>query len=262
MLGPTLWLVVALGVVATVLLDAAAGFGRAGVHAAADHAVSAVLADALADYQNRFATAVAQGGGDAPGPTAYANAVAALPNPLQRSYPPDASGLGFALDYEVAPTTLAAPSCAAGGTSYPDTIGWLQCERSVAESRLSLHLVVRVRDASGLEPLARREQFVSLRLFGEPPYSAVVGVKDAAAAAPAGADALASPPHEGDVGGATVSGASPQPATSAWPAGGTLIHVRYECHDGAGSCANAAPPDPDAALRAGTSWANGNHPQP
>jgi hypothetical protein len=109
---------------------------------------------------------------------------------------------------------------------------------------------------------------VTLRLFGEPPYSAVVGRKDASAADPTGAAGVpAVPAHEGDLGGGTVSGASPPPdagatpaGQGAWPAGGTLIHVRYECADGAGHCANAAPPDPDASLRPGARWANGNRP--
>jgi len=69
------------------------------------------------------------------------------------------------------------------------------------------------------------------------------------------------PPHEGDVGGATVSGVALAAQASSPPAGGTSIHVQYECHDGAGHCANAAPPDPDA-LEAGTSWTDGNRPQP
>jgi hypothetical protein len=38
--------------------------------------------------------------------------------------------------------------------------------------------------------------------------------------------------------------------------------VQYECQDGAGQCANAAPPDPDAQLQPGTSWSDGNRPQP
>ena len=54
MLGPTLWFVVAIGLLAVALLDGAAAFGRAGVHAAADHAVEAALHDAVADYQNRL----------------------------------------------------------------------------------------------------------------------------------------------------------------------------------------------------------------
>ncbi|MDQ6941626.1 MAG: hypothetical protein M3169_03815 [Candidatus Eremiobacteraeota bacterium] len=261
MLGTTLWFVVVIGLVAVALMDGAAAFGRAGVHAAADHALDAAMHDAVADYQNRLQAAGEQTQTPA--------------TPLERTLPASADestpgAAGFTLAYVVTPTTLTAPACLQSGTpsTGPDTIAWLQCGGFVRESRMSLRVVVRVLDAAGNETLARREQYVTLRLFGEPPYSAVVGRKDASANDPTAADALAAPAHEGDVGGDTVSGASPQPQASAtpagqssWPAGGTLIHVRYECHDGAGRCANAAPPDPDASLRPGTRWANGNRPE-
>jgi hypothetical protein len=262
MLGTTLWFVVAIGLLAAALMNGAAAFGRAGVQAAADHAIEAAVHDAVADYQNRL-----QASGE------HADTPAA---PLERTFPPQTSGgaadRAFTLAYAVTPTTLAPPMCSPGGSAPsagPDTIAWLQCGGFVRESRMSLRVVVRVLDAAGAETLARREQYVTLRLFGEPPYSAVVGRTDASAGDPAGAAALAAPPHEGDVGGGTVSGPSPPPAGAtpppgapgAWPAGGTLIHVRYECRDGTGHCANAAPPDPDAGLQAGTRWANGNRPE-
>ena len=126
---------------------------------------------------------------------------------------------------------------------------------------MSLHVTVRVLDATGVQTIAQRGDDVTLRLFSEPPYSALVGRRDAAGD-PAAGGTPAAPAHEGDLGGNTVSGASPAPGPSPWPAGGTLIHVRYECHDGAGNCAGAAPPDPDGALRAGSGWANGNRPPP
>lgn len=238
MLGTTLWFVVVIGLLATVLLNGAAAFGRAGVQAAAGHAVEGALHDAVADYQNQLQAAVAHG--------------AAVPGALERTVAPVA--------YTVTPTTLAAPACPGPGTAPsagPDTVAWLQCGGFVRESRLSLRVAVRVLDAGGGTTLAQREQFVTLRLFGEPPYSAVVGRQDAGADDPTGAGPVASA-HEGDVGGDTVSGASPAPAASPWPSGGTLIHVRFECRDGAGSCANAAPPDPDGGLRPGVAWANGN----
>ena len=258
MLGATLWFVVAIGLLAVALMNGAAAFGRAGVHAAADHAIEAAMHDAVADYQNRLQAA----GGDASTPAA----------PLERTFAPQSTdgAPAFTLAYAVTPTTVAAPSCAQSGTppaNGPDTIAWLQCGGFVRESRMSLRVVVRVLDAAGNGMLARREQYVTLRLFGEPPYSAVVGRKDASAGDPTAADALAAPAHEGDLGGDTVSGASPAPFATAppggqgsWPAGGTLIHVRFECRDGAGHCANAAPSDPDAGLRSGARWANGNRP--
>jgi hypothetical protein len=176
MLGTTLWLVVAIGLLAGVLLDAGAAFGRAAVHAAADHALEIAMNDAVADYQNQLQNAHASG---------------APPGALQRTYEAEtadaASGTRFSVAYDVQPTTVAAPVCARGGEpgSGPDAVGWLQCNGFVAESRISLHVSVRVRDAGGGAMLAQREQYVTLRLFGEPPYSAVVGRKDAAAGDPA-----------------------------------------------------------------------------
>jgi hypothetical protein len=275
MLGATLWFVVALGLLAAVILDGAAVFGRAAVQASADHALEGAMHDAVADYQNRLASAIAQTAaplsppqpfaGAAPTLGGYASAIAALPNPLQGTFAAlgDAARPASTVTYTVTPTTVAAPNCAPPGPSaaQPDAIGWLQCSGMVQESRMSLHVVVRALDASG-EMLAQRDAFVTLRLFAEPPYSAPVGSGDAAADTPAGADALVAPPHEGDVGGSTVAGIAPPAAPGAAPAGGTSIHVQYECHDGAGHCANATPPDPDAALQAGSSWTNGNRPQP
>jgi hypothetical protein len=259
-LGTTLWLVVVLGVLATVSLDAVASFGRASLHAAADHAVEGAMHDAVAEYQNALQASI---GRAAPERGSYAAAIGALPNPLERTLPPDAgtdpAAPRFTLSYSVTPTTLAAPACAGQSPQGPDAVAWLQCDGTVQESRMSLHVTVRVLDAAGAQTIAQRGDDVTLRLFAEPPYSALVGRKDAAAGDPTLAGA---PAHEGDLGGDTVSGASPAPGTSPWPAGGTLIHVRYECRDGAGSCANAAPPDPDGALQPGAGWTNGNRPPP
>jgi hypothetical protein len=275
-LATALWFVVALSLLAAVALDGAAAFGRASVQAAADHALDAAMHDATADYQNRLQTAVAHAAaplapaqpfaGAAPDLGNFASSIATLPDPLQATTAGDAgsSGPAFTIAYSVTPTTLAPPACPQPAQRAPggaDAIAWLQCSGMVQESRMSLHIVVQVFTASG-ETLAQRDQFVSLRLFAEPPYSAVVGRADGAADAPAGPNALVDPPHEGDVGGATVSGVTLAAQASSPPAGGTSIHVQYECHDGAGHCANAAPPDPDALLEAGTSWTDGNRPQP
>ena len=276
MLGVALWFVVALGLLAAVVLDGAAAFGRAAVQAAADHALEGAIHDAVADYQNRLGRAIAQTAaplspaqpfaGATPALGSYASAIAALPNPLQGTFAAidgSAARPAAIVTYTVTPTTIAAPSCTptGGSPAEPDAIGWLQCSGMVQESRMSLWVVVRALDANG-QMLAQRDAFVTLRLFAVPPFSAPVGKGDAAADAPAGADALIAPPHEGDIGGSTVAGIVPPTAPSEPPAGGTSIHVQYECHDGAGHCANATPPDPDAALQPGSSWTNGNRPQP
>ena len=211
MLGTTLWFVVVIGLVAVALTDGAAAFGRAGVQAAADHALDAAMHDAVADYQNQLQAAGEQGQPPAA--------------PVERTVAPDAGPPGtvrFTVAYTVTPTTLTAPACPQTGapSTGPDAIAWLQCGGYVRESRMSLRVAVRVLDAEGGATLARREQYVTLRLFGEPPYSAVVGRKDASAGDPTGADALAAPVHEGDLGGDTVSGAlSPAPEGSPAAAG-------------------------------------------
>lgn len=244
MLGTTLWFVVVMVLTATVLMNGAAAFGRAGLQAAADHAVEAALHDALADYQNRLGPLLANGIG-ANGALANGEALPAL-----SVTPAPHAGGDFSLGYDVAPTTLAPPSCASAEQSGADTVAWLQCHALVRESRASLRVTVRVFDAIGTQVLARREQTVTLRLFALPPYSAVVGRTDGAADSPAGGDALAQPAHEGDVasglGGEAGTGPSVQP----------LLHVRYQCSSG--DCADAAPPDPDAALHANAHWTNGN----
>jgi hypothetical protein len=272
-LGIALWFAVVFGLLAGVLLDGAAAFGRASVQAAADHAVDAAMRDAIADYQNALQSAIAAGTsalapaqpftGATPSLDGYATARASLPNPLQRTYAADGSGgVRFTVSYAVAPTTISLPACPQDGAASngPDAIAWLQCNGFVQESRISLHVSVHVDDATGATTFAQRDADVTLRLFAQPPYSALSGANDesATAASDGGADA----PHEGDLGGDTISGASPQPSASPWPAGGTLIHVRYQCVDGAGQCANAAPPDPDGDLRANVTWDNGNRPQP
>ncbi|WP_317994785.1 hypothetical protein [Vulcanimicrobium alpinum] len=259
MLGIALWFALVLALLAVAVLDGAATFARASVHAAADHLAAAALQDAVADYQQRLQAAIAASASQlaSPAPFAgtpasldgYAAALAGLPATVTRTIAPggDARGTRFTVTYAVTPTTVAPPSCDGSAHAGSDAIARLQCSGFVQESRISLRVDASILDASGVQTYARRETYVALRLFALPPYSAIVGSDDGAADAPAGGDALTAPAHEGDLGGTTP---------------GTSIHVRYECRDGAGHCANAAPPDPDAALRTGASWTDGNQPAP
>jgi hypothetical protein len=252
-LATTLWYVVALALLAGLGLETAAAFARAGVHAAADHALEPALHDAIADYQNRLSSAIATQSaplappvpftGAPPSLAGYASALATLPNPLQQTIAADPNGEPFTIAYVVTPTTLASPSCdPAAPSSGSDAVGRLQCGGFVQESRVSLHVRVTVSDAAGTTALAQRDAYVTLRLFAVAPYSAIAGRKDGAAADPLESGTAA---HEGDIGGASAA---------------TVIHLRYACSDGAGTCANAAPPDPDAALQSGVPWTNGNAP--
>lgn len=261
MLGTTLWFVLAIGLMAAVVLDGAATFARAGMHAAADHLVDAATHDAVAAYQNALASAVAAdpsvqqlqtatpfSGSPAP-IAAFSRGITGVAGTLA---PPAgaAPGTAFTVTYAVMPTTLASPSCASGPAPGADAIGWLQCNGFVAESRMSLRVTVTVLDATGSEPYVQRVQKVALRLFAQPPYSAVVGRAD---------DAASSAGHEGDIGGDTVSGVASSPPPAGRPQGGTLIHVEYRCVPGASyDCSQAAPPDPDGDLRSNATWGDGN----
>jgi hypothetical protein len=277
-LGTTLSFIVIMSLIAVVALDGMAAFARAGVAAAADHAVAGLVDDAVAAYQRALASAISTDRADlaleststftgTPAPVALLTAATAPPAQLSASASPSpaATGAGprFAIAYTIAPTTLAPPHCpgttGAATTATHDVIAWLQCDGYVQESRMSLHVTVKVFDPTGNELLAQRDQYVSLRLFAEPPYSAVVGRTDGSVTAVLGASASAAA-HEGDVGGDTVSGVSaPQP--SPYPSGGTLIHVEYVCQPGTVDCSLAAPPDPDTHLQSNAGWTNGNVPQ-
>jgi hypothetical protein len=270
MLGTTFAFVVVLALLAGVVLDGAAAFARAGIQAAADHVVDGVADDAVAAYQRQLATAIAADKADAllesgvlftgtPAPVALLAAPSAAPLAVDATPAPDPSAAPrFAVRYSVTPTTIAPPQCAAGSSIGRDTIAWLQCDGFVQESRMSLHVVVQVFDPAGRELLVQRDENVTLRLFAAPPYSVVTGRAASGAADPVGAYPTGAP-HEGDVGGDTVSGASPQPTQpSPYPSGGTLIHVQYACQPGSASCALADPPDPDLHLRRNAEWTNGN----
>ncbi len=147
MLGTTLWFVVVMGLMAAVLMDGAAGFGRAGVQAAAEHAVEAAMHDAVARYQNGLQTAIASADpaglagteavAAAPPLGGYATPVAAVPSaPVVQTPDPQASGAGpgFTVVTTVTPTTV---------ENGADTIAWLQCNGFVQESRMSLRVTVR-----------------------------------------------------------------------------------------------------------------------
>jgi hypothetical protein len=270
-LGTTLWFVVVMGLMATVLMNGAAAFGRASVQAAADHAAEAALHDALADYQNRLRPLIANGAtASAAGAGGTLMSGSPLPTvtvtPAQHTAGDGAGssgeGPGFSVGYDVTPTTITPPSCAWPEQSGADIVSWLQCHALVRESRASLRVTVRVFDSTGTEALARREQTVTLRLFALPPYSAVVGRADGTADSPTSDDALTQPAHEGDVAGDPAgeagSGTPVAPTPSPWPQGGPLLHVRYSCSSG--DCADSTPPDPDAALRAHARWTDGNVP--
>lgn len=275
MLGTTFAFVIVLALLAGVALDGSAAFARAGIQAAAEHVIDGAADDAVAAFQRQLANAISSDGADqllegpnvftgTPAPVAPLAAPSAAPIALEATPVPDLSAAPrFVVRSSVTPTTIAPPHCGpagSGSTGGHDTIAWLQCDGFVQESRMSLHVVVQVFDPAGRELIVQRDEYVTLRLFAAPPYSAVTGRSDSSGDDPVGAYPTGAP-HEGDVGGDTVSGVSPQPLQpSPYPSGGTLIHVQYVCQPGTASCALAAPPDPDAHLRSDAGWTNGNAP--
>jgi hypothetical protein len=146
---------------------------------------------------------------------------------------------------DVRPTAQTIPACA-NDSSGPDIARDLQCSPFVQESRLSLVLTSDAGPAGAdgtIAALAHARTIVTLRLFAQPPYSVLAGVKDAA-----DPDGF----HEGDTGGyGNALGAFAAPA-----ADDTTIHVVYECIAGTGSCAMSAPSPADAP--ASVPWTNGN----
>jgi hypothetical protein len=274
MLGTSLFLAAIVALLAGVLLDGAAGFARAGVHAAADHAIDGVARDAVAAYQVQLAAAIAGDPANAllhppganspftgtPAPIAQLQPGASPPAALDATLaatatPGPGSDSAFTLVYAVTPTTLAAPACTQNAGVTHDTIAWLQCNGHIQESRLSLRVVVQAYDPGG-SLIAQRQAYVTLRLFDEPPYTALSGRLDGTASDTL-AQSSAAPTHEGDDGGDTVDG-STQTGSATYPLAGTIFHVRYQCTDGTGSCANAAPADPDMKLHSNAAWSNGN----
>ena len=278
MLGTTFAFIVILALIAGVMLDGAAAFGRAGIQSAADHLVDGAVDDAVATYQRQLAVAISSDHAElalltngtftgTPAPVTILSQPSVVPTQIatEPTPPADSSTVPrFAVRYSVAPTTLVAPQClpsAQAPQQASDAIAWLQCDGYIQESRMSLHVTVDVFDPSGQELIVQRDHYVTLRVFAQPPYSAVTGRTDGSAGDPIGAFPTGAP-HEGDAGGDTVSGSSPRPEPSPYPSGGTVIHVQYVCQPGSASCALAAPPDPDQHLRSNVRWSNGNAPQP
>ena len=94
-------------------------------------------------------------------------------------------------------------------------------------------------------PLAQGRTTVTLRLFAQPPYAAISGIKDVQ---------LPNDPHEGDTGG--YANALGTFAPGAAVAGDTTIHVLYRCLPALGDCSESAPQPADAPTD--LPWTNGN----
>jgi hypothetical protein len=251
MLAQTIVLVALLAIFASSAVAQVAGMARAQTADAAKALMLPAIETALARYQGAIAATLGAQAGAVPEGAAL---VAPVPLPAlagpgpwtEQHYLIAPPGVPLAAAVDVLPTAQSVPVCGAAANAGPDLAVDAQCSPFVQESRLSLAITTDVGPADGagnVTPLAHGRYAVTLRLFAQPPYSIVSGVKDATAV---------SDVHEGDTGGwggALSALASPAPDD-------TTIHVVYRCADGTGSCAASNPPPPDAPFS--LPWTDGN----
>lgn len=251
MLAQTLFLMAALAVFASTAVAGIAGYARRQSVAVAKAHIAPGVEAALAVYEDDVRARIAGEIGSAtPGPAgAPPSPVASLNGGASWAeksglLPPDPD-TPIRVAYDIVPTTVAAPACdpQSGATNAgPDRAANAQCSGFVQESRLSLAITTNagpVGRGGLLTPLATNRFTVTLRLFAQPPYVMVSGVKDAA-------DATVL--HEGDAGG--WSGAN----VAATADDGT-IHVTYRCV-GDAACTTSVPASPDVPRT--LPWTNGN----
>ena len=251
MLAQTIVLLAVFAILAGSAVAGIAGMARAQTADAAKALMPAAIETALGAYQRMLAASLAAQAGPPP-----ASAAVAPPAPLpalagpgpwtEQRYVYAVAGSPLTVAVDVVPTAQSVPACGSPSDAGPDRAVDLQCSPFVQETRLSLAVTTDVGPADGagnVSALAHGRFAVTLRLFAQPPYSIVSGVKDAA---------VATDYHEGDTAG--WAGALPAFATPG--PDDTTIHVTYRCTDGSGSCAGSAPPPPDAP--ATVPWTDGN----
>lgn len=250
MLAQTIVLLAFIAIFAASIVTGVAGAARAHAANAARALMLPAVESALGRYQRAIGQTIAlqRAQADAAS-TSLPAALPALANDFvwlpQRSLEVPSDDTPERVAVTIEPAAQTRPSCASGGGG-PDRAVALQCSAFVQESRLALDVrgdAGPVDDAGSVSALAHARYIVTLRLFAEPPYAMVSGVKDAS-------DPAAF--HEGDTGGfGNALGAFATPAPD-----DTTIHVVYACADGTGSCALSAPPSLDAP--ATRPWTNGN----
>ncbi len=251
MLAQTIVLIAAFAILAASAVSGVAGIARADAVDAAKAQVVPAIETALGRYQRYVAAAIAAQvavpAGAAAAPPAGVAALAGLTRWTEQQYVAAVPASTLSVAVDVRPTAQTVPGCGTAGSG-PDLAVQLQCSPFVQESRLSLTVTTDVgpADASGaVSPLAHGAYAVTLRLFAQPPYAIVSGVKDAAD--PGGY-------HEGDVAG--WAGALPAFASPGPGPDDTTIHVVYRCEPGTGSCATSDPPPQDDPTT--VPWTDGN----
>jgi hypothetical protein len=249
-LAQTIVLIAAFAILAASVVAGVAGAARAESVEAAKALVVPAVETALGAYLRYVAATIAAqvpppppGAASVPPPDVPALETLGAWSEQRSLVAAPGSLLRIAVD--VLPTALSVPSCADGGSG-PDVARQLQCSPFVQESRLSLAVTSDVgpADAGGtVSAIAQNRYTVTVRLFAQPPYAVVSGVKDAAEPGDV---------HEGDIGGwdgALPAFASPGPDD-------TTIHVLYRCTPGTGSCTVSNPPPADDPTA--VPWTDGN----
>jgi hypothetical protein len=253
MLGQTLVLVAFVAIFAASIVSATGAGFLVATAARAHVLVAPAVQTALAQYESTvvvppIANEYDAGNGDVqPASIAALNGEAAWQSAqyVMTAEP----GSSLAAVTTVTPTATSAPACAPLGGAVntgPDTQVNGQCSGFVQESRLSLTLETSVGPPTGatsVQPLAHDVTYATLRLFAQPPYVMLAGLRD---------DADPGAGHEGDLGGfgfgVTLFGPT-DPAD-------TTLHVIYACQPALGDCSQSrpAPADQPTSLP----WTNGN----
>ena len=248
MLATALFCVCIIGLCAGVVLEGGLAFARVSARHAAAHYAQVGLAQSREYLLAAIAEQIAAGSKSlvAPGPLAPAPACSdAAPQC------PFTFGATFAL------------SGTLGDSGAPNVEATdIQLHPAIAEGRVAATIVNTVATVAGT-PLAVRTEYVTLRTFAVPPYAAIDGITDAAAArdVPVEADAAGcnpSLPVSCDANNLSA-GAMPAPAGSMNPAD-TRIHALRECVDGgSGACGGQVYVNADPQhTPAQSPWFNGN----
>jgi hypothetical protein len=283
MLGPALFLMAILFLTTTVAIAGIGAFARASIQNATTTVIHTALNHAIHAYASNVANQISnQESLDPNYQSVRINAtsiqairpVAALQDPRTIVAPSSVTeqiGQYFVTEdfqqsmtpgsaTEATPPTCGNPAPQAGLT---DVATDAQCSPWVWETRMSGSVDVTVFSgppgAPGSALLAERTETLTFRLFADPPFVAVVGLKDGDARDPTSDDVNGVSPHEGDLGG-YASTTNPMVGSGVPPpASDTTIHIYYQCQNPVnGSSVCPGPPFPAGDSPKNLPWHHGN----
>jgi hypothetical protein len=253
-LAQTLFLIAMIALVATSAVAGIAGYARAETATGAAMLIAPAIDTAIARYEATVVAPTIAAQFDAGDGSVEPRAVPALngaPVWTTQTYvlaPSAPSPLAAVIT--IVPTAPALPACEPSGAAVntgPDVERDGQCSAFVQESRLSLTISADagpLAGAAAVTPLAHGRATVTLRLFAQPPYAMVAGIR---------VDPAPGDPHEGDGAGYgnAVGAFGPVPGPD-----DTTIHVIFACTPALGDCSASHPPPLDAPTS--LPWTNGN----